>query len=131
MILPADQAALLKKLEVAHARYVRCRRSGAHLGSKWAPGLLCPAVSPSSHSHVARQCQPHSDQYQSMLTPSVTNASRKLFCCDEAQRRLRGGRYASCPLRTTSTLPLLRHTLVDGACGLQEGARLPCLRLYV
>eukprot|EP00049_Salpingoeca_infusionum_P008347 m.136022 g.136022 ORF g.136022 m.136022 type:complete len:119 (-) comp13987_c0_seq10:654-1010(-) len=50
----------------------------------------------------------------SMLTPSATDTSRKLFCCNEGQRILRGGRYAGTPLRPSSTAPLIKMKL---SCG--------------
>eukprot|EP00054_Salpingoeca_dolichothecata_P015363 m.88472 g.88472 ORF g.88472 m.88472 type:complete len:402 (-) comp21457_c5_seq1:39-1244(-) len=49
----------------------------------------------------------------SALTPN-TGTSRKVFCCNEEQRNLRGGRYVSCPLRVNSTSPLINFVLDDG-----------------
>eukprot|EP00045_Choanoeca_perplexa_P016422 m.222392 g.222392 ORF g.222392 m.222392 type:complete len:110 (+) comp17254_c0_seq3:828-1157(+) len=49
-----------------------------------------------------------------MLTPSITDRSRKVYCCTEAQRQMRGGRYASCPLKPSNTLDLLKAHFPDG-----------------
>jgi hypothetical protein len=85
----------------------------------------------------------HRHDRLSMLTPSITDRSRKVFCCNDAQRQLRGGRcgvgafrpspcvacarrsaiprlcrfgrYDSCPLRPSSTAPLLEALLPNGA----------------
>eukprot|EP00045_Choanoeca_perplexa_P016420 m.222556 g.222556 ORF g.222556 m.222556 type:complete len:399 (+) comp17254_c0_seq13:136-1332(+) len=54
------------------------------------------------------------DGKQSMLTPSITDRSRKVYCCTEAQRQMRGGRYASCPLKPSNTLDLLKAHFPDG-----------------
>eukprot|EP00055_Hartaetosiga_balthica_P008585 m.32437 g.32437 ORF g.32437 m.32437 type:complete len:493 (-) comp6384_c0_seq2:112-1590(-) len=50
----------------------------------------------------------------SMLTPSITDKSRKIMACNEAQRQLRGGRYAYVPLRASGTVPLVEYELENG-----------------
>lgn len=53
------------------------------------------------------------ERSMSALTPSVTDQSTKIFCCNPEQRELRGGRYKNCPLRS-SCAPLIDMALDSG-----------------
>jgi hypothetical protein len=62
----------------------------------------------------------------SLLTPSVTDSTRRIYCCSDKQRMLRGGRcvclsiskpifrYAGTPLRPSSTDELVVMGLDNG-----------------
>ena len=49
----------------------------------------------------------------SQLTPSLTDKSRKVFCCNDEMRSLRGGRYNGM-LRSLTNHPLIVYELANG-----------------
>lgn len=81
-------------------------------GLELLPGFFSPAEQARLLQHIATISESE-DVGMSALTPSVTDRSIKLFCCTPAQRELRGGRYKSCPLRS-SAAPLVEMKFDNG-----------------
>jgi hypothetical protein len=57
---------------------------------------------------------PHQYLRPSSLTGSITDQSRKVYCCNDSQRSLRGSRYVTSPLRPSCTSPLIEMQMDDG-----------------
>eukprot|EP00053_Salpingoeca_punica_P015563 m.143786 g.143786 ORF g.143786 m.143786 type:complete len:596 (+) comp16748_c0_seq2:307-2094(+) len=82
------------------------------VGFEYRPQLFSPQEQERLLSLIGRD--PLAYAKPSNLTPSITDISRKVYCCSERQRSLRGGRYIHGPLRTSSTAPLVEMPMDSG-----------------
>eukprot|EP00730_Choanoeca_flexa_P018871 TRINITY_DN9200_c0_g1_i1.p1 TRINITY_DN9200_c0_g1~~TRINITY_DN9200_c0_g1_i1.p1 ORF type:complete len:407 (+),score=63.07 TRINITY_DN9200_c0_g1_i1:188-1408(+) len=86
---------------------------GCH-GFELRRGLISPAVCQQLLKTIHTDLEVKDGIKQSMLTPSITDLSRKVYCCTEEQRQMRGGRYSTCPLKPSNTLDLIQQPLESG-----------------